>query len=588
MSSQKPVTRAPPSMGNRVVYNTRSFKWVSQPALLQVAVVTSMLGAPDTVLMSQNGLVAWHQALLNKKKLFGFNVCFSEVMVQDSDILHRCPYSHIDCVTVSIPLDLDSQQRSMLEGIGGTVVYDPMRKYLMCCCGNIGMCTATLRVAVDCLVANSLTNVVQAYKQSLANTVSANPATANINIDVFKADYISLCTSLSKLTQDLSRTGFWRGATTQDCLPSSPLSDVSQLNKASTPPGVNASAIAKMTFEDGSTDSDAASVHVNSAVAAREGMMIGRVDGPTQVPYVDFMAGRYRPASATALARAGRQSIAAPASGGTWGQAFTGLADLATSAFGSHEGLEINSRDSVSQLASIDQYPVRVGEITNSTTRPLNVRWVSRTDSSGSSRLRDASREGLAVEPIRYDGHKVPYFSRTEEGFSAQLPSQVSVQSLADVDNVTERRGICNGGYGACDPSYQNAVQEAASRTRSGMPFRPVQPSGRPMAQFARGSVEPFTGQVPANQVPATCQPNIYYGQTGGTYGAEADGRFLAKDQRGCPTAWSGRPNSSYNHGRGNLGYAATNEQFVQRAYSVAGRVPNPNVLGISSRGTSI
>jgi hypothetical protein len=345
-----------------------------------------------------------------------------------------------------------------------------------------------------------------------------------------------------------------------------------------------------MTFEDGSTAADQASAHVNSAVAAQESMMIGRVDGPTQVPYVDFVNGRYVPKSATALTRASRQSIAAPASGGTWGRPFTGLADLATSAFGSNEGLELNSRDSVSQLASIDQYPVRVGEVTNTTTRPLNVRWVSRTDSSGSARLRDSNREGLAVEPIRYDGHKVPYFSQTEEAFSAQLPSQVSVQSLADVDNVTERRGVCNGGYGACDTSYYNAVQEAASRTRSGLPFRPVQPSARPMPVFARGSVEPFAGGQDdrANQVPATCQPNIYYGQTGGPYGAEADGRFLAKDQRGCPTSWSGRANASYNHGRGNLGYAATNEEFVQRAYSVAGRVPNPNVLGISSRGTSI
>ena len=112
-------------------------RWHSEGAKKQLDALKTDIGEPIVFAPAKGGIAIWDtQTLKNKQWSFltaaGKTIkkknLFSEIIIRDEAIIHKCPSLHKDFLYASIKIDIEPEQLPIVLAVSGSVNYDALKQ----------------------------------------------------------------------------------------------------------------------------------------------------------------------------------------------------------------------------------------------------------------------------------------------------------------------------------------------------------------------------------------------------------------------------------------------------------------------------
>lgn len=136
----------------------QSYSWENKQALDCLNKYYQIWGKPYIFVDKPGGLAIWESWNLKNKKIFGFPVCFNNVIIRDEFIPHHdCGISHHDFIHISVhvPISLD-QQRNLII-ISECIGADRKNGMLWARCNSVPKIIVILKLATDSMFGQNIT-----------------------------------------------------------------------------------------------------------------------------------------------------------------------------------------------------------------------------------------------------------------------------------------------------------------------------------------------------------------------------------------------------------------------------------------------
>ena len=97
----------------------------------------SMFGQPSISDYNQGGLALWLNKDLKGHTVYGLPNCFTEILLRDESIQHRCPAKHTDFLYSYVTVEIGPNVLPIINSISGSNTYDPLKRLLSARCGSL-------------------------------------------------------------------------------------------------------------------------------------------------------------------------------------------------------------------------------------------------------------------------------------------------------------------------------------------------------------------------------------------------------------------------------------------------------------------
>ena len=185
-----------------------SKEWKNVKAQDYLSFLYKLFGHPYIYVNKPQGVAIWLSQNFKNKTLFGQSICFDKIMVKDETVPHtdtNPPHYDFMYVFVKVPISLTDQQKllQLTDALG----YDQFKQSLWVRCDSLDGTIVLLKIITDILtgqnsVASALANgTIATTMKSLTNN---DHSTNNININLLKVMYTTVCSNLASLNKSKS------------------------------------------------------------------------------------------------------------------------------------------------------------------------------------------------------------------------------------------------------------------------------------------------------------------------------------------------------------------------------------------------